>query len=445
VELSYRSRAEIERDHARDPLLGTAQFLIDVGAMSSEGVIDLYEKQRDLVMATAAEALHEPQLASRAEVVAPMHVRDADGVAVQAARAAEHGTRIRAHGGRLPEDEGPHTLAQSINRALADVLARYPEALLFGEDVARKGGVYGVTRGLVKHFGAARVFDTLLDEQTILGLGLGSAVSGLLPIPEIQYLAYLHNAEDQIRGEGASLPFFSNGAYTNPMVVRIAGYAYQKGFGGHFHNDNSIAVLRDIPGIVVATPARPGDAAPMLRTCAATAKAEGRLCVFVEPIALYHARDLHSPGDGRWLDDYAPVQEWGAAHVPVGSARTYGDGDDVTIITFGNGLFMSLRVAHRLEQKGMHCRVVDLRWLAPLPVEDILREAEATGHVLVVDETRMSGGVSESVVATLNDAGFRGRVGRVNSADSFVPLGEAANLVLVGEQDIERAVRDSLR
>jgi 2-oxoisovalerate dehydrogenase E1 component len=228
------------------------------------------------------------------------------------------------------------------------------------------------------------------------------------------------------------------------MVVRIAGYAYQKGFGGHFHNDNSVAVLRDIPGIVIASPARPGDAAPMLRTCAATAKAEGRLCVFLEPIALYHTRDLQAPGDGRWLDDYAPPREWGTAHVPVGSARTHGEGDDVTVITFGNGLFMSLRVAHRMAQQGVHCRVVDLRWLAPLPVEDILREAEATGCVLVVDETRMTGGVSESVVAALNDAGFNGRVGRVASADSFVPLGEAADLVLVGEHDIERAIRDLL-
>lgn len=140
----------------------------------------------------------------------------------------------RAHifGGPLPEEEGPLTLASSINRALLDVLIEYPESLIFGEDVARKGGVYGVTRGLMKKVGVARVFDTLLDEQAILGLALGAGVSGLLPIPEIQYLAYLHNAADQIRGEGATLQFFSDRQYRNPMVVRIAGYGYQKGFGG---------------------------------------------------------------------------------------------------------------------------------------------------------------------------------------------------------------------
>ena len=148
------------------------------------------------------------------------------------------------------------------------------------------------------------MFDTLLDEQSILGLALGAGVSGLLPIPEIQYLAYFHNAADQIRGEGATLQFFSNRQYRNPMVVRVAGYGYQKGFGGHFHNDNSIAAMRDIPGVVIASPARPDDAAAMLHTCAAAAKAAGVVCVFLEPIALYHTRDLYEDGDDGWLAPY---------------------------------------------------------------------------------------------------------------------------------------------
>ena len=220
----------------------------------------------------------------------------------------------------------------------------HPEALIFGEDVARKGGVYGVTRGLLDMTGPARVFDTLLDEQAILGLALGAAVSGLLPIPEIQYLAYFHNASDQIRGEGATLQFFSNRQYRNPMVVRIPGYGYQKGFGGHFHNDNSIAAIRDIPGVVIASPARPDDAAAMLHTCVAAASAAGVVCIFLEPIALYHTRDLYDDGDDRWLATY-PDQP-----APIGRARTYGDGNDLTILTFGNGVRMSLRVARRLER-----------------------------------------------------------------------------------------------
>ena len=182
---------------------------------------------------------------------------------------------------------------------------RHPELLVFGEDVAVKGGVYGVTRGLRGRFGVHRVFDTLLDEQTILGVALGSALAGFVPVPEIQYLAYLHNAEDQLRGEAASLRFFSDGQYRNGMVVRIAGLAYQRGFGGHFHNDNSVAVLRDIPGLVLAVPSHPADAPGILRTCVELARQDGRVCVFLEPIALYHARDLID-GVRRTLDRAVP-------------------------------------------------------------------------------------------------------------------------------------------
>ena len=141
-------------------------------------------------------------------------------------------------------------MAMLLNRALGDMLVKHPELCIFGEDVARKGGVYHVTAGLQEKAGVGRVFNTLLDETSILGVALGAAQMGMLPMPEIQYLAYLHNAIDQIRGEACSLQFFSNAQYANPMVVRIAGLAYQKGFGGHFHNDNSVGSLREIPGLI---------------------------------------------------------------------------------------------------------------------------------------------------------------------------------------------------
>jgi len=316
---------------------------------------------------------------------------------------------------------------------------------VFGEDVARKGGVYGVTKGLLGAFGAARVFDTLLDEQSILGLALGAGLAGLLPVPEIQYLAYVHNAADQIRGEAATLSFFSSGQYRNPMVVRVAGLAYQQGFGGHFHNDNALAALREIPGLIIACPARPDDAPAMLRTCLASAREDGSVCVLLEPIALYHERDLHRPGDGGWLAAYDPPWRWSPEHVPVGRARVHGAGTDLTIATFGNGLRMSLRAAAALADRGIGCRVLDLRWLAPLPVEDLLSAAEATGAVLVADETRRTGGVSEGIVTALADAGFAGPLARVTSADSFIPLGEAAATVLLSQDMIEAAARRLLR
>jgi 2-oxoisovalerate dehydrogenase E1 component len=264
-------------------------------------------------------------------------------------------------------------------------------------------------------------------------------VTGLLPVPEIQYLAYLHNAEDQIRGEAATLQFFSRGQFRNPAVIRVASYAYQEGFGGHFHNDNAVGALRDVPGLVIASPARPDDAAAMLRTCAAAAAADGRVCVFLEPIALYHTRDLHTDGDDGWLARYAAPSAWPDTHVPLGRGRIHGDGRDLVLVSFGNGVRMSLRVARRLAAAGIAARVLDLRWLAPLPVTDLLRQAAAAGRVLVVDETRRTGGVSEGILAALADHGFRGPVARVTSEDSFVPLGDAARHVLVSEAEIEKA------
>ncbi len=442
VEASYRTRDEIRRDYERDPILGTARAIVAQGAATPAQLTERFEQVRTRVRDLAIELLDTPQLRSADEVMAPLSPRTPDQVADVAARVADRAARREWFGDSLPEDEGPLGLSQAINRTLADLLLSEQRTMVFGEDVAVKGGVYGLTRGLHAKAGAGRVFDTLLDEQSILGLALGAAVSGLVPIPEIQYLAYLHNAEDQLRGEAASLAYFSQGQYRNGMVIRVAGLAYQKGFGGHFHNDNGVSVLRDIPGIVVASPGRPEDAAAMLRTCVAAAVVDGTVSVFLEPIALYLTRDLHTDGDGAWLAPYEPPDRWGEKHVAIGEPRVHGDGDDLLIVTWANGLHMSLRVAKRLADEGIACRVLDLRWLAPLPHEVVAREAEAVGRVLIVDETRASGGVGEAIVAGLVERNFRGPITRVAGYDTFIPLGDAANHVLVGEADIERAARD---
>ncbi len=424
VEISYRTPSVVEAELAADPILGTARALHRHGATVSD-LFARVDAVRDEVESAADELTGAELLRSGAEVVAPLSPRRPEEVARTVARL------IAAR-----EKRPPRTLAESINATLAELLEADHRVTVFGEDVGGKGGVYGVTRGLARRFGRARVFDTLLDEQSILGLGLGAGLAGLLPIPEIQYLAYLHNAEDQLRGEAATLSFFSQGRYRNPLVVRIAGLAYQKGFGGHFHNDNAVAALRDIPGLVVACPSRGDDAAALLRTCVASAATDGTVSVFLEPIALYHSRDLHAPGDEGWLsvDD--------GRHVPIGRARSHGpEAADLTMISFGNGVLMSLRVAERLRHLGIVARVCDLRWLAPLPIEDVLVEAQLAGRVLVVDETRHDGGVGEGIVTGLVEQGFAGPIRRVSSLNSFVPLGTAAQHVLLGEDDIEKAAQ----
>jgi 2-oxoisovalerate dehydrogenase E1 component len=428
VDTSYRAPAEIEESMAKDPVLCAALAALDQGALAAQEILARDDRARERVELAAEQAISRPKLTTRTQVMRAL------------ARPVDNTVAERAAALAKDHPPSPITLAQGINLALGEALDGMQETLLFGEDVAKKGGVYGVTKGLLQKAGPLRVFNTLLDEQTILGLALGTANLGLIPIPEIQYLAYLHNAEDQLRGEAASMQFFSNLAYDNPMVIRIAGLAYQKGFGGHFHNDNSLAVLRDIPGIVVLVPARGDDALELYRTAFGLAREARRVVVVIEPIALYHTRDLYEPNDGAWVG--APTKlgaEFGRARVYHPEAR------DLSIVTYGNGVPMSLRAARRIEVAlGAKTRVVDLRWLSPLPSDDVLEHAKACRRLLVVDECRKSGNVSEAIFSAITDAGVRVNARRVTAADSFIPLGDAANLVLVDEDEIFDAARSLL-
>jgi 2-oxoisovalerate dehydrogenase E1 component len=436
VEASYSALANIEAAEAQDPLLHTARILHEQAGMSGDEIVARYEEMRARVDRVAQEALAKPRLEIVADVMASIEPTIGEKVSpllpVESVRDAIFTKDAR----NLAK---PVTLAKSINFALADLMLQYPNISLFGEDVARKGGVYGVTQGLQDKFGAARVFDTLLDEQTILGLAIGMGHNGFVPVPEIQFLAYLHNAEDQIRGEAATLSFFSNKQYRNPMVVRIAGLPYQKGFGGHFHNDNSLAVLTDIPGIIVACPSNAADAPAMLRECVRMAHEDGRVIIFVEPIALYHTTDLLTPEDGAWTAPYIAPEK--ADKIGFGELKQHGDGTELAIITYGNGYFLSRQAEAELRTTGIDMRIIDLRWLHPLNDAAIVASVAACTNILIVDESRRSGSLSEKLMTILTEAGRGDAVSRITAEDCFIPLGPAAELVLPSKASIIEAAK----
>jgi 2-oxoisovalerate dehydrogenase E1 component len=439
IETEYHTLEEIEATERKDPLLRSASLVVAHGLLTPEEALGRYEALRARIRQVSAEVVQRPKLRTLREVtsaLAPLHPAE---VQAEAARVPP----APADQKRAPLGRQRH-LAAMINLSLQEALRKYPEAMVFGEDVARKGGVYHVTTGLWKEFGAGRVFNTLLDEQAILGLALGAAHLGLLPIPEIQYLAYVHNAEDQLRGEACSLQFFSSDQFRNPTVVRIASFAYQKGFGGHFHNDNSLAVLRDIPSLVVCTPARGDDAVRMMRTCLALAKVSGRVVAFCEPIALYMTKDLYEDGDGLWLSEPPAPGE----AMPFGEGRVYHeDARDVTIISYANGLWRSLRAARTLQREhGVAARVLDLRWLSPLNGEQLEREARATGKVVVVDECRRAGGLGESIVAAIAlRCGAAVQTTLLAAEDTYIPLGPAMQTCLPQEEHIVAAAKELAR
>ena len=430
---TYLPKAEVEAEEANDPLLHAVRLLDEVGALTPDQALAIYVETNARVARMAADAVTRPRLKTAAEVMASLippkrRCKPTNGPTPEA--------RAAAFGGDARQMDEPQIMSRIINWALTDLMLAHGEIVMMGEDVGRKGGVYGVTQKLQARFGADRMIDTLLDEQSILGLAIGMAQNGFLPMPEIQFLAYLHNAEDQIRGEAATLPFFSNGQYTNPMVLRIAGLGYQKGFGGHFHNDNSVAVLRDIPGLILAVPSNGADAARMLRECVRLAREEQRLVVFLEPIALYPMRDLHADKDGGWMTRYPDPSEV----IGLGAVGIFGDGTDLAIVTFGNGVYLSRQAEVQLAAEGVRARVIDMRWLSPLPAEALIAAVQGCGRILIVDETRRSGGVAEAVMALFAE---RADVpcARLVAEDSFIATGPAYAATMPSAASIHAAAR----
>ncbi len=440
-EVDYRKMKDLEAAEAQDPLLKSAATVINHGLMNASQVIEMYQNIHQECLDKAELAHQKTKIQDLDQVMAPLAPFDAEAVHQEAARTIPNEARLALFGAEklLPENQAAKHMAIQINKGLHDLMLKYPEMIMFGEDVAQKGGVYTITKQLFKHFSAKRVFNTLLDEQTILGLAQGYGYMGMLPIPEIQYLAYFHNACDQIRGEAASLQFFSNGQFANPMVVRIAGLGYQKGFGGHFHNDNSIAAIRDIPGVVVACPSRGDDAVGMMRSLTALSRVNGRVSLFIEPIALYMHKDLYEPGDGLWNFDYPAPGEY----ITIGEPRVYHESaEDILLITYGNGVPMSLAAVKQFEAAhSARVKVMDLRWLQPLNESAILAMVAQFDKLLVVDEGRYSACVGEAVislVSRLNKSSKKGKlsVELITGADSFTPLADAAKLVLPDQQQV---------
>jgi 2-oxoisovalerate dehydrogenase E1 component len=431
VPTTYLTREEVEAEEANDPLLHAVRLLDEAGALKPDGALAIYEETCARVARIAAEAVTRPRLTTASEVMAslipPKRVCKPTNGPTPEARAA-------AFGGDLKAMEEPQIMSRLINWALTDLMLEHPEIALMGEDVGRKGGVYGVTQKLIGRFGPDRLIDTLLDEQSILGLAIGMAQNGFVPLPEIQFLAYLHNAEDQLRGEAATLPFFSNGQYTNPMVVRIAGLGYQKGFGGHFHNDNSVAVLRDIPGLILACPSNGADAARMLRECVRLAREEQRLVVFLEPIALYPMRDLHGEKDGGWMRPYPARNEV----IRYGDVGVHGEGTDVAIVSFGNGYYLSRQAERRLAEAGVKARVVDMRWLSPLPADALVEAVRGADRILIVDETRRTGGIAEALMALFTER-TDVPLARITAEDSFIATGPAYAATMPSADGIHKA------
>lgn len=439
VQATYLSKSLIEADEDRDPLLRGAALMVEQGLMTPKEIAEAYEEIGATLARQAEAAILRPKLTTSAAVMESVIPPKRSLAAANTPADEDRATMFGSDKGQMDK---PQHMARLLSWALADLMLAHKEIVVAGEDVGPKGGVYNVTAKLHQRFGSSRVVNTLLDEQAILGLAIGMAHNDLLPMPEIQFLAYVHNAEDQIRGEAATLSFFSNGQYSNPMVVRIAGLGYQKGFGGHFHNDNSLAIFRDIPGVILAVPSNGRDAVAMLRECVRLAREEQRVVVFVEPIALYMTRDLHDEGDGLWTSLYDAPGD--AKPIHLGEPGVYGDGSDLAIVSYGNGYFLSRQAEAVLTKDGVNARVIDMRWLAPLDADALIAAVGDAKRVLIVDECRITGSQSEALMALFIERAPDKKLARIAADDSFIPLGRAATVTMPSRETIVAAARELL-
>jgi 2-oxoisovalerate dehydrogenase E1 component len=440
AENAYRSEKEIARDWGQDPLRHSAQLLIREKIFDSDSLIDWIAKTQAKIDRIASEVIKRPRLESVSDITCSLAPRRQSIPVPEALTNRQLDQLFKKELSILAQ---PQPLGRLIAWTLREEMAKRPNMIVLGEDVGKKGGVYGATQGLFNSFGPGRVIDTLLDEQSILGTAIGLAHNGFLPVPEIQFLAYLHNAEDQIRGEAATLPFFSNGQYTNPMVVRIAGLGYQKGFGGHFHNDNAIAVLRDIPGIVVGCPSNGSDAVRMLKGAMQFAWEQKRVVVMIEPIALYHTRNLHQENDNKWSASFLECSRQEPIYPgQLGVHRADSFPAPLCILSYGNGYYLSRKSTRLLEEQyGLKVDLMDLRWLSPLDEATIAESLNNYKAILIVDECRRSGSVSEQLVSIIAEQlDPLPRLKRITGIDCFTSLGRGAAAGLPGVDDIVAAV-----
>ena len=258
------------------------------------------------------------------------------------------------------------TLLQAITDGLKTAMKDDPSVLVFGEDVGKKGGVFLVTEGLQKEFGAKRCFDTPLSEDGIVGTAIGMAMNGLKPVAEIQFQDFIFPAFDQIVSEAAKLRYRSGGQYTAPMVIRTP---YGGGIrGGLYHSQSGEAYFCHTPGLKVVVPSTPHDAKGLLLASIA----DPDPVLFLEPKALYRSVKGEVP-EGNYK-------------VPLSSLREARSGKDVVVFCYGAMVPVAQKAAEEAAAGGIETRVVDLRTLLPLDEEGVLEHAKSTGRVVVLHE-----------------------------------------------------------
>src|SRR2546422_2872589 len=423
----YKTPAEREAEARRDPITRMHQLLVSNGLASEADLADMLKSVEREVNEAADQALAAPKPAPE---TAALYVFSPD----VNPSSREFATPAQPEG-------KPDTMVAAINRTLKDEMSRDARIIVFGEDVADasredalpnvpgKGGVFKVTHGLQRLYGADRVFNTPLAEANIIGRAVGMATRGLKPVVEIQFFDYIWPAMMQIRDEMSMMRYRSSNNWSCPMVVRVPIGGYLRG-GAPYHSQSGVSIFAHCPGIRIVFPSNAADAAGLLRT---SIRCD-------DPVMFFEHKHLYR-------QTYNKVEYPGPGYmIPFGSAAVRRDGSDMVIFTWGALMQRSLLAAQQAEKDGISVAVVDLRTIVPCDWDTIADFTQKTSRVIIAHEDQLTCGFGAEIAARISDELFDAldapvkRVAALDCPVAYAPVLEET--ILPGSADVLNAIRD---
>lgn len=316
------------------------------------------------------------------------------------------------------------TYAEGIREGMSVKMRENPDVFLFGEDVGKFGGCFGVSAGMFDEFGEMRVRDTPISEGVIIGAAVGSAACGLRPVAELMFVDFLTVGMDQLVNQAAKMRYMFGGKITLPMVVRLPGGGGTSAAAQH--SQSLEAWLAHVPGLKVVYPSNAQDAYGLMLT----AIDDDNPVMFMENKVLYSVKsDVE--------DEVKPI--------PFGKASVKKEGTDATIVSYGKQVLDSIKAADILSKEGINVEVIDIRTLFPLDKETIFKSLEKTHKVVIVSEEVKRGAFTGEIASLIAEECFfelDAPVKRIGALNTPVPFAtNLENYMLPNEQDIVSAVK----